>query len=169
MNRSSISGHQRRYQRESAFTLIEMMIVIVVIAILLGVLLPQFRGTQDEARMQRARAELRTIATALESYYIHNSNAFPTEVQTLTRLITATPRVISSVPDDPFESATDSSYQLSSNGLYYVVYSTGPDSTEAITDISTAGAVLCTGTCATSIDDICVTNGNAVGATSGNC
>lgn len=157
--------------RSSAFTLIEMMIVIVVIAILLGVLLPQFRGTQDEARMQRARAELRTIATALESYYIHNSNAFPTEVQGLDQVESATPRIITVVPDDPFRTGgADYSYQLSSNSLYYVIYSYGPDATAAITDISTAGVPQCSGgACATSIDDICITNGTPVGATSGNC
>ena len=97
-------------QRESGFTLIEMLIVIVVIAILIGVLLPNFRGTQDEAAEQRARSELRTIATALESYYIHNSNAYPAA---LSSLITATPRIISVIPDDPFRAAgTDYSYAL---------------------------------------------------------
>ena len=161
----------RATRTSSGFTLIEMMIVIVVIAILLGVLLPQFRGTQDEARMQRGRSELRTIATAMESYYIHNSNAFPTEAQGLTQLITATPRIISSVPDDPFRSGSnDYSYELSSNSQYYVIYSYGPDATTAITDISTAGVVQCGGgACATSIDDVCITNGTPVGATSGNC
>ena len=86
------------------FTLIEMMIVIVVIAILIGVLLPNFRGTQDEAAEQRARSEMRTLATAIESYYIHNSNSLPTN---LTALITATPRIISVVPDDPFRSGRE--------------------------------------------------------------
>jgi hypothetical protein len=121
--------------------------------------------------MQRGRSELRTIATAMESYYIHNSNAFPTEGQGLPQLITATPRIISSVPDDPFRSGSnDYSYQLSSNSTYYVIYSFGPDATTAITDISTAGVVQCGGgACATSIDDVCITNGTPVGATSGNC
>ena len=84
------TSHERRATSDG-FTLIEMMIVIVVIAILLGVLLPQFRGTQDEAAINRAKSELRTIATAIESYYIHNSNTLPTN---LTALITATPRII---------------------------------------------------------------------------
>ena len=159
------------HKRMQGFTLIEMLIVIVVISILLGVLLPQFRGTQDEARTQRGRSELRTLATAMESYYIHNSNAFPTEAQTLTQLTSATPRIISAVPDDPFRSGgSDYSYQLSSNSQYYVLYSYGPDGSTAITDISTAGVPQCSGgACATSIDDICITNGTPVGATSGNC
>jgi len=136
------------------FTLIEMMIVISVIAILIGVLLPSFRGSQDEAATQRARSEMRTIATALESYYIHNSSAYPS---VLTSLTTVTPRIISRVPDDPFRGAGNAyTYARDSNGVYYVVWSYGPDRTVGLTGISTAGAL--TGTQG---DDICVSNGTA--------
>ena len=144
----------RRQGGQAAFTLIEMMIVIVVIAILIGVMLPQFRGTQDEASEQRARSELRTLATAVESYYIHNSNTLPT---TLTTLITASPRIVSVVPDDPFRSSgTDYSLAKDTNGVYYVIWSYGLDRTVGITGISTAGAL--TGTQG---DDICISNGTA--------
>ena len=156
--RQRIGVDQRVDQRRSAFTLIEMMIVIVVIAILLGVLLPQFRGTQDEASIQRARSELRTLATALESYYIHNSNALPSA---LTSLTTATPRIISSVPDDPFRAATDYSYYVSGNGHYYVVFSYGPNRAAEITAVGNTGAL--TGSVS---DDICVTNGTPAGTSS---
>lgn len=149
----------RRTASEMAFTLIEMMIVIVVIAILIGVLLPQFRGTQDEAATQRARSELRTLATAIESYYIHNSNALPASLSTLT---SATPRVITTVPDDPFRSGSnDYTYYKDTNGVYYIIFSYGPDRAAGITGISTAGAL--TGTVG---DDICVTNGTSAGGTS---
>lgn len=144
----------RREGKHSGFTLIEMMIVIVVIAILIGVLLPQFRGTQDEASIQRARAEMRTLATAVESYYIHNNNTLPT---TLTTLITASPRIVSVVPDDPFRaSGTDYSFAKDTNGVYYVIYSYGIDRAVGITGISTAGAL--TGTQG---DDLCISNGTA--------
>ncbi len=145
------------------FTLIEMMIVIVVIAILIGVLLPQFRGTQDEASIQRARAELRTLATAIESYYIHNSNTLPTALSSLT---SATPRIVSSIPNDPFRGgATSYTYYRDTGGtpLYYVVFSYGLDRAATITAISTSGT-LTGGT--TSMDDICVTNGTPAGAPS---
>ena len=138
------------------FTLIEMMIVIVVIAILIGVLLPQFRGTQDEAAIQRGRSELRTLATALESYYIHNSNAFPAGLSSLT---SATPKIVNSIPDDPFRSGSnDYSYYLSANSSYYVVFSYGPDRAAGITGISNAGVLS-----GAAGDDICITNGTPAG------
>src|SRR5262245_14952645 len=125
-------------KKYSGFTLIEMMIVIVVIAILLGVLLQQFRGTQDEAATQRARSELRTLATALESYYIHNSNAMPAALSSLT---SATPRIVSSIPNDPFRAATAYTYYVSGNSHYYVVFSYGPNRAAEITAIGNTGAL----------------------------
>ena len=151
----SMRAIRRADRRRSAFTLIEMMIVIVVIAILIGVLLPNFKGTQDEANGQRARSEMRTLATAIESYYIHNSNTLPAN---LTALITATPRIISVVPDDPFRSGSnDYGFASDTNGIYYVVWSYGIDRTVGITGISTAGALS-----GTQGDDLCVTNGTAI-------
>ena len=139
-------------QQVKGFTLIEMMIVIVVIAILVGVLLPNFRGTQDEANTQKAKAEMRTIATALESFYIHNNSAYPTA---LTSLTTATPRIITRIPSDPFNGAT--AYQYNQGNGYYVVWSLGPDRTAGLTGINSATGAL-TGT---QLDDICITNGTA--------
>lgn len=137
--------------KRGGFTLIEMLIVIVVISILVGVLLPNFRGTQDEANTQRAKAEMRTVATALESYYIHNSNAYPSALSSLT---SATPRIVTRIPDDPFNGTTD--YQYATSSGYYVVWSVGIDRTADLTGISSAGAL--TGT---QDDDLCITNGTA--------
>ena len=150
--------------RRGGFTLIEMMIVIVVIAILLGVLLPQFRGTQDEAAIQRARSELRTLATAIESYYIHNSNALPA---TLSALTSATPRIITTVPDDPFRSSgTDYSYAKDSNGVYYVVYSYGTDRAADISGINTSGQMTESDDCT---QDVWVSNGVGTDASGNAC
>ena len=157
--------NSRRHDR-SAFTLIEMMIVIVVIAILIGVLLPQFRGTQDEAAEQRARSELRTLATAIESYYIHNSNTLPT---TLTNLTSASPRIVSSLPNDPFRSGSNSyNYAADSNGVYYVVYSYGRDRAADVSGVNTSGQITeaSGGDCT---EDVLVTNGTRTDASSNAC
>ena len=134
------------------FTLIEMMIVIIVIGILVGILLPHFQGTQDEASEVRATSEMRTIAAAIESYRRHNNNTLPAN---LTALATATPSIISVVPDDPFRAGSnDYSYAKDTNGVYYVLWSYGRDRTADITGIGTDGKL--TGT---SDDDLFVSNG----------
>ena len=51
-----------------AFTLIELLIVVAIIAILAMIALPNFLEAQTRAKVSRVRADLRTIATALESY-----------------------------------------------------------------------------------------------------
>lgn len=150
--------------RRQGFTLIEMMIVIVIIAILVGTLLPQFRGAQDEASEQRARSELRTLATAIESYYLHNNNTLPA---TLTTLITANPRIISRVPNDPFRSGSNAyTFAVDGNGVYYVVYSYGRDRAIDISGINTSGQLTESGDCN---EDVYVSNGTGTDASSNSC
>jgi len=121
--------------KKKGFTLIELLIVIAVIAILIGIALPRFVGMRDEGKIAQAKGELRSLQTALESYYIH-SNAYPAD---LTALTTATPSVIgAALPDDPFNAGN--TYGYSTAGQYYVVYSVGTagDGTAAVTDAGVA-------------------------------
>jgi len=50
------------------FTLIELLIVIAIILILIAIALPNFLEAQIRAKVTRVKADLRTIATAMESY-----------------------------------------------------------------------------------------------------
>ena len=102
------------------FTLIELLIVIAVISILIGIALPRFRGMQDEGNIAKAKGELRTLQTAVESYYIHNNNAYPANLSALT---SQAPLIVGAIPTDPFGSST---YGYSTAGRYYIIYSAGP-------------------------------------------
>ena len=153
-----------RTSSDRGFTLIEMMIVIVVIAILIGALLPQFRGAQDEASEQRARSELRTLATAVESYYIHNSNTLPANLAALTSV---NPRIVSRVPNDPFRSGSNAyTYATDANGVYYAIYSYGRDRAVDISGINTSGQMTESGDCT---EDVYVSNGTGTDASSNSC
>ena len=59
-----------------AFTLIELLIVVAIIAILAAIAVPNFLEAQTRAKAARARTDLRTVACALEIYLIDN-NAYP--------------------------------------------------------------------------------------------
>jgi len=58
------------------FTLIELLIVVAIIAILAAIAIPNFLEAQVRSKVSRAKADMRTIATALESYAT-DANAYP--------------------------------------------------------------------------------------------
>jgi general secretion pathway protein G len=73
-------------RRESGFTLIEIMVVLVIIAILSALIAPQILGRVDEARVTAARQDIRTLGTALDFYKMDNFR-YPTTEQGLEALV----------------------------------------------------------------------------------
>jgi type II secretion system protein G len=63
-----------RLQR--AFTLIELLIVVAIIAILAAIAVPNFLEAQTRAKASRVKNDMRTLATALESYAV-DYNRYP--------------------------------------------------------------------------------------------
>ncbi len=59
--------------KTKAFTLIELLIVVAIIAILAAIAVPNFLEAQTRAKVTRMKADMRSIATALETYAIDNS------------------------------------------------------------------------------------------------
>lgn len=55
------------------FTLIELLIVVAIIAILAAIAVPNFLLAQTRAKIARAQADQRTVATALETYAIDHT------------------------------------------------------------------------------------------------
>ena len=56
-----------------AFTLIELLIVVAIIAILAAIAVPNFLEAQVRAKVSRCKNDMRTLATALESYRTDNT------------------------------------------------------------------------------------------------
>ena len=61
---------------ERAFTLIELLIVVAIIAILAAIAVPNFLEAQMRAKVSRVKADQRSIATAIEAYRTDN-NRYP--------------------------------------------------------------------------------------------
>jgi len=59
-----------------AFTLIELLIVVAIIAILAALAVPNFLEAQIRSKVARAKSDLRSLATALEAYRVE-WNAYP--------------------------------------------------------------------------------------------
>ncbi len=61
----------------NAFTLIELLIVVAIIAILAAIAVPNFLEAQVRSKVSRAKADLRTMRTAMELYYVDHNRYVP--------------------------------------------------------------------------------------------
>ena len=137
MNCISLKEQKGEIKMKRAFTLIELMIVMAVMAILVGIALPRFKGMREEGNIAKAQGELRTLKTAVESYAIHHSNAYPASSTTpyvtyLDASCAPGPQLIASALYDPFgATATTEYYYILGSGAggtdYYAICSKGPD------------------------------------------
>ena len=62
--------HTKRKHTE-AFTLVEIMVVVVILGVLAATIIPQFRGTTADAKIGTARSNIAELESALERFYIH--------------------------------------------------------------------------------------------------
>jgi type II secretion system protein G len=65
---------------KKGFTLIELLIVVLIIAILAAIAVPNFLEAQIRSKVSRAKADMRTITTAIESYFVDH-NQYPNDCE----------------------------------------------------------------------------------------
>lgn len=97
--------------RSRGFTLIEIMVVVVILAVLGALVVPRILQNVDKARVVRAGSDIRAIETALDLYRLDNYK-YPTTEQGLEALVKkpADPTLtnyrdggyLKSVPKDPW-------------------------------------------------------------------
>jgi type II secretion system protein G len=63
-------------KKNTGFTLIELLIVVAIIAILAAIAIPNFLAAQTRSKVSRTKADMKTVATAIESYYV-DYNQYP--------------------------------------------------------------------------------------------
>jgi len=96
--------------RRRGFTLIELLIVVAIIAILAAIAVPNFLEAQVRSKVSRAKSDMRTLTTAIETYRIDH-NIYPIAAQWVAvynrfnaRMLQLTTPIsyISSLPEDIF-------------------------------------------------------------------
>jgi type IV pilus assembly protein PilA len=76
---------RKRRDEEGGFTLIELMVVVLIIAILLAIAIPTFLGARQRAQDRAAQSNLRNAFTAEKVYYTDNQ-AYTEDVSALSDL-----------------------------------------------------------------------------------
>ncbi len=122
---------------QGGFTLLEVMVVIVILGTLAGMVVPSLMQSQEDANIQTAAIEIKTIETAMKMYKLKN-NFYPSTEQGLEALVNQTdvepiPRTfpeegfLSETPRDPW----NNEYLLVSPGEMGTIdiFSMGPDGT----------------------------------------
>ena len=81
-------------QKQSGFTLIELVMVIVIIGVLSAIIVPNFVDYVGKSAASTTKANLQILRTAVQTYKADNNNAFPATLATLV------PTYLPSLPKD---------------------------------------------------------------------
>ena len=148
-------------KKVKGFTLIELLIVVAIIAILAAIAVPNFLEAQVRSKVSRVKADMRTLATGIETYYIDNNsypaaargdlgiNAFAgtdagcADVLTfaidtdglgigmILSTLTTPVAIVTTIPKDPFANTRGASFAYFADLNGWVLMSYGPDTDES--------------------------------------
>lgn len=76
-----------QHKRQKGFTLLEIIVVVAIIAILAAYIAPKVAGRVDDARISKAKSDIRVLESSLELYKLDNFS-YPSTDQGLEALTT---------------------------------------------------------------------------------
>lgn len=112
-------------KKKKGFTLIELLIVVAIIGILAAIAIPNFLNAQTRSKVSRAKADMASIVTCIETYRVDNNEYPPTEFAQEDRYAHLIEPIeyIKDVPPDPFGSGEPGTFQNPDTGyLSYYTY-----------------------------------------------
>ncbi|MDH3647578.1 MAG: type II secretion system major pseudopilin GspG [Gammaproteobacteria bacterium] len=78
----------RKHKKQDGFTLIEVMVVVVILGILATLVVPTVIQNVSEARVNKAKSDIRTIESQLEMFRLH-AFRYPTTDEGIEALVSA--------------------------------------------------------------------------------
>ncbi len=85
MKQQTATNKQPKTQLQKGFTLIELMVVVVILAVLAALVVPKLMDRPDEARIVKAKQDISSIGSSLQLYRLDNF-VYPTTDQGLEAL-----------------------------------------------------------------------------------
>lgn len=121
---------------KKAFTLIELLLVVIIIGVLAAIMLPSFSGRSEEARRARAKTEIEsTLGLALDMFEA-DTGSYPSTEQGLEALIRKPEQTVnwrgpyikkSNSFQDPWKNKYHYQFPGQHNTSGYDIVSPGPD------------------------------------------
>jgi len=126
---------------KKAFTLVELMLVVIIIGVLVAMVMPRLAGRTEQAKRTAAKADIEAnIGSALDLYEVDNGS-FPESLDELQKntknLTTWKGPYIKKKPIDPWGTIYDYKYSAADNT--YILRSFGKDHVEGGNDDITNG------------------------------
>ena len=106
------------------FTLIELILVTVIIAILAGMVTVSFRGTATDAKIRAALGDIKSYESAIELFALENNDEYP---ERLGDLVTGKKQYLRELNVDPWGNAYVYLKPGAQHRASYDVFSMGPD------------------------------------------
>ena len=137
-NETPFTLHVSRFTfHSSAFTLVEMLLVITIIGILAALVIPKMVGRSEQARVTAVHADLSSIKTALDAFEVDNGY-YPKSMQDLLQQPNNAKNwhgpYLDKVPQDPWGNNYLYYYPGKHNQNSYDLLSVGPDGKEGSED-----------------------------------
>lgn len=127
--------------RNRGFSLIELLLVLVILAVLAAVVIPKFTGRSEQAKVTAAQTDIANLEVAIDAFEIDNGR-FPTAEEGI-RILYERPSDLPSwrgpylkrgIPVDPWQNEYVYLYPGRYNREGYDLYSLGPDLQEGTED-----------------------------------
>lgn len=116
---------------KGGFTLIELILVTVIIAILAGMVTLSFGGRAKEARINAALGDIKSYESAIELYALENNDRYPSALEDL---VSGKKKYVRELNRDPWGNA----YAYAVPGRHHTdsfdLYSMGPDGADGTVD-----------------------------------
>jgi general secretion pathway protein G len=121
------------------FTLVELLLVLVILAVLAMVVVPKFTGRSEQARQTAARSDVTNIATALDSFEV-DCGRYPASLDELMRQPANAQNwhgpYLNKLPIDPWGNPYVYRYPGTRSPVGYDLFSMGQDGREGNDDIA---------------------------------
>ena len=124
----------RRPSFRAAFTLVEMLLVLVILAVLAAIVIPKFSGRSQQAKETAAKSQISTIEMALDAFEV-DTGFYPSGGNGLDALVDPPggvqnwkgPYLKKGVPLDPWGNPYVYAYPGKNNPSGYDLMSVGPN------------------------------------------